>query len=241
MTRRKATRGNCIFCGKDYTRWGMTRHLKSCAERARAIKSDAIGPGPRQKIFHLLVEDPWSTDYWLHLEIGGQSTFDQLDRYLRYIWLECCGHLSHFLINGIFYDREIDLEWAVGESESMDTKIAAVFEPGTEAEYEYDFGTTTDLRITALAARSGNWAGNPIRLLARNNTPIMKCMVCRKPADWICSGCLWEGNNCFLCGQHVDQHTHESQYIYDDVMILPAVNSPRIGMCAYCGPADPPY
>ena len=100
MTRRKPTRGNCIFCGKDYTRWGMTRHLKSCAERASAIESDAMGPGPRQKIFHLLVDDPWSTDYWLHLEIAGQSTFDQLDQYLRFIWLECCGHLSHFLITG---------------------------------------------------------------------------------------------------------------------------------------------
>ena len=235
MPRRKATRGNCAFCGKDYTRWGMTRHLQTCAKRARVLESDATGPGQLQEIFLLLVEDPWSTDYWLHLETAGNATFDQLDQYLRIIWLECCGHLSHFLINGIFYDREIEIDWAVGETESMFTPIAEAFEPGIKADYEYDFGTTTDLSITALAVRSGTWTGKPIRMLARNNTPTMKCMVCRKQADWICSGCLWDGTNCFLCAQHVNRHMHE------DAMVLPAVNSPRIGMCGYEGPADPPY
>ncbi len=63
----------------------MTRHLQTCAERASAIESDATGPGQQQKIFHLLVEDVWISDYWLHLEIAGQATLDQLDQYLRVI------------------------------------------------------------------------------------------------------------------------------------------------------------
>jgi len=235
MSPRRATRGSCEFCGKDYTRWGMTRHLQTCAARGSAIESDAAGPGQRQEIFHLLIEDVWTSDYWLHLEIAGQATLDQLDQYLRVIWLECCGHLSHFFINGIYYEREIEIEWAIGETESMSTQVADVFEEETGVEYEYDFGTTTELLISVLAVRPGNWTGKPIRMLGRNKTPTMKCMVCRKEADWICAGCLWEDRNCFLCGQHVNEHSHE------DAMVLPAVNSPRIGMCAYEGPADPPY
>ena len=235
MPRRKATRGNCIYCGKDYTRWGMTSHLGKCTERASAIEFYDAGAEQLQKIVHLLVEDLWSTDYWLHLEIAGNATLDQLDQYLRVTWLECCGHLSHFLINGTFYDREIDIERAVEESESMFTQIAEAFRQGTVAGHEYGFWATTHLRITPLAVRSGNWVGKPIRMLARNNTPTMKCMVCHKQADWICAECLSEDRNCFLCGQHVEQHSHE------DAMVLPAVNSPRIGMCDYYGPAEPPY
>ena len=235
MARRRATRGNCQFCGKDYTRWGMSRHLKTCAERAGAIESDAMGSGKRQKIFHLLIEDVWSSDYWLHLEIAGQATLDQLDIYLRAIWLECCGHLSHFLINGIYYEREIEIEWAIGETRRMSTQIASAFELETQAEYKYDFGTPTELLISALAVRSGIWTGQPIRILARNNAPTMKCTACHKQADWVCTECLWDDRPFFFCDRHSNEHSHE------DEMYLPVVNSPRIGMCGYEGPAEPPY
>lgn len=235
MARRRATRGNCQFSGKAYTRWGMTRHLETCAERTSAIESDAKGSGKRQKIFHLLIEDVWTSDYWLHLEIAGQATLNQLDLYLRAIWLECCGHLSHFLINEIYYDRETEIEWAIGETRRMSTQIAAAFELETQAEYKYDFGTPSKLLISALAVRSGNWAGNPIRMLARNNSPSMKCTACSKKAEWICIECLYENRPCLVCNRHVNEHSH------DDDMILPVVNSPRIGMCGYEGPAEPPY
>ncbi|MDE0076966.1 MAG: hypothetical protein OXO50_05565 [Caldilineaceae bacterium] len=235
MARRRATRGNCQFCGKAYTRWGMTRHLETCAERASAIESDAKRSGKRQEIFHLLIEDVWTSDYWLHLEIAGQATLDQLDLYLRAIWLECCGHLSHFLINGIYYDKEMEIEWAIGETRRMSTQITAAFELETEAEYKYDFGTPTELLISALAMRSGIWTGKPIRMLARNNTPTMNCTACSKKAEWICIECLYENRPCLVCDRHVNEHSHV------DDMILPVVNSPRIGMCGYEGPAEPPY
>ncbi len=235
MPRRRATRGNCSFCGKDYTRWGMTRHLQTCAERRNAIDSADAGPGRQQRILHLLVEDAWSSDYWLHLEVAGRAALDELDSYLRFIWLECCGHLSHFSVDEIFYVKESELPYAFYESEPMSAQIASVFGPETKAEYLYDYGTSSELLITVAAARTGIWEGKPVRLLSRNETPIMECMVCRKQADWLCLDCLYEDGNCFLCVQHADQNVH------DDEMILPAVNSPRIGMCGYEGPAEPPY
>lgn len=235
MPRKKATRGNCVYCGKEYTRWGMTRHLQTCAVRAGTFETDAKRPGRAQEICHLLVEDVWYSNYWLHLEISGRATLDELDEYLRVIWLECCSHLSQFLINEIYYEREPQEEWSIGETESTNAPIGSVFRPGTIAEYEYDFGTTTELKISAQTVRSGKWGGKPIRLMARNHPPEMRCMVCGQQAEWICAECLWEGKDCFLCVQHLDKHEH------DDEMTLPAVNSPRIGMCAYDGPAEPPY
>jgi len=39
-----------------------------------------------------------------------------------------------------------------------------------------------------------------------------------------------------LCDEHAKTHPHHD---YGDPIEL--VNSPRIGMCGYTGPADPPY
>jgi hypothetical protein len=39
-----------------------------------------------------------------------------------------------------------------------------------------------------------------------------------------------------LCDAHAKVHPHEE---YGDPLAL--VNSPRVGMCGYDGPADPPY
>ncbi len=175
-----------------------------------------MGSGKRQKIFHLLIEDVWSSDYWLHLEIAGQATLDQLDIYLRAIWLECCGHLSHFLINGIYYEREIEIEWAIGETRRMSTQIASAFELETQAEYKYDFGTPTELLISALAVRSGIWTGQPIRILARNNAPTMKCTACHKQADWVCTECLWDDRP-FVTTKPVYRKRANVRLLLDDV------------------------
>jgi hypothetical protein len=42
-------------------------------------------------------------DYWLHLEAPITATLRALDGYLRDLWLECCGHLSIFEIDGRTY------------------------------------------------------------------------------------------------------------------------------------------
>ena len=34
--------------------------------------------------------------YWLHIEIPAKATLEDLDHFLRAVWLECCGHLSSF-------------------------------------------------------------------------------------------------------------------------------------------------
>lgn len=235
MPRRKATRGSCTYCGKEYTRWGMTRHLKTCEKRASAVETEAGTQGKAQEIYHLLVENGWSGDFWLHLEMPGRTTLDDLDQYLRIIWLECCGHLSQFVIDGIHYEREPMEEWAIGETKSTNVHIGSVFRPGTEAEYAYDFGSTTELRISAQAVRSGRWRAKPILLMARNHPLELHCMGCDQKAEWICAECLWESEDWYFCQQHLDEHEHEGE------MALPVVNSPRMGVCGYDGPAEPPY
>lgn len=224
MAKRKQSRGECAFCGREMTKAGMTRHLPACPEYKKAIEQAS---GKTLPIFHLRVQDAWLPDYWLHLEMKGTETLAALDRYLRAIWLECCGHLSQFSIDG----------WR-GEEIPMRTPIARVFEPDVELTHIYDFGTSSETLIKTLRVREGPaLTNNPIVLMARNNLPEIPCMECDRPASWLCLECLYELDEPgTLCDEHVKDHPHDT---YGEPM--PIYNSPRVGMCGYDGPALPPY
>lgn len=234
MARAKATRGSCVYCGKEFTRWGMTKHLQSCPRRAEK-SGQGTAAGKAVPIFHLLVQDAYGGDFWLHLEMPGQTTLQALDEYLRAIWLECCGHLSAFEIGGTRYTAMHEDFQAWGNETGMDVAAGTVFQPGLQGSHEYDFGSTTELALEVVAERQGVWQGKPIALMARNAPLDLKCSVCGKAAEWICTECLYEADDWFFCEEHLLEHEHE------DEMTLPVVNSPRMGTCGYEGPTEPPY
>ena len=120
MSGRKQSRGDCVFCGRNLTKSGLSRHLKSCPARQQAIDSapKRTRGGKALQLYHLLVQDAGAPDFWLHLEMPGRAQLEDLDYYLRAIWLECCGHLSQFSVGG----------WR-GEEIPMSRRIDAVFKP----------------------------------------------------------------------------------------------------------------
>lgn len=67
-----------------------------------------------------------------------------------------------------------------------------------------------------------------VRLLARNDAPVWPCTECDEPAVSLCSYCTYEGD-AFFCEAHVEDHK------CGDEAMLPVVNSPRMGVCAYTG------
>jgi len=230
MARRKQTRGKCLFCGQDMTRAGMAKHLAACPKRQEAIQAAEQKSGEsfkEQPLFHLEVRDAWQGNYWLHLEVNGLAQLRHLDAYLRAIWLECCGHLSQFSIGG----------WK-GEAIPMSRRIYQVFEPGVQLEHIYDFGTSSHTMVKFVAMRQGKpLTRHPIFLMARNDPPELPCMECGELASWLCLECVYEEDKSgLLCDQHVAVHPHE-----DYGPPTRVVNSPRLGMCGYNGPAEPPY
>ena len=227
MVRRKQSRGKCAFCAREMTKGGLARHLPACSQRQEAIGAANQKPGKEQRLYHLQVQDAWQGDYWLHLEMKGSATLRDLDQYLRAIWLECCGHLSQFSIGG----------WS-GREIGKNRRVEEVFEPGMELTHIYDFGTSSETLVKAVGVRKGKpLTRHPIALLARNDPPEAYCMECERPAIWLCVECMIELDEPgTLCDEHVEEHPHED---YGEPM--PLVNSPRMGMCGYCGPAEPPY
>jgi hypothetical protein len=205
----------------------LSRHLSSCSARQEAISQANQASGKVQSVYHLQIQDSWQRDFWLHLEMNGSATLHDLDQYLRAIWLECCGHLSQFSVGG----------WS-GHEIPMNKRVEQVFNPGVELTHIYDFGTSSETLVNAVGLRQGQpLTKHPIFLMARNEPPEAECMECDQPAAWLCMECLYELDEPgLLCDQHAKDHPHED---YGEP--VPLVNSPRMGMCGYSGPADPPY
>jgi len=227
MARRKQSRGKCNFCGREMAKGGLSKHLATCPERQTTIEAADKRGGKTQPLYHLQVQDTWSPDFWLHLEVNGTATLTDVDRYLRAIWLECCGHLSQFSVGG----------WS-GNEIPKSRRVAQVFDVGLEVTHIYDFGTSSETLIKAVGVRDGTpLSKHPIYLMARNNPPDATCMECEQPATWLCLECVYELDEPgTLCDKHAQTHPHDN---YGEPM--PLVNSPRVGMCGYTGPAEPPY
>ena len=217
MARPKST-GNCNLCGRSFSKSGISRHLQSCREKERA-NQDCIRPRGdiSERGFHIAVEGLDSPEYWLHLDVSADAPLAVLDRYLREIWLECCGHLSAFYIGG-----------RKRSTRSRD-KLGRVLTPGMQFAHEYDFGDTTELALRVVWEGDVTVDKSGIRLLARNDPPALACNDCGSAAAGICTECVWEGEG-LLCNGCVARHT------CDNEMLLPVVNSPRVGQCGYTGP-----
>jgi len=232
---RQTSKGKCNFCQAEFSKSGMTRHLETCMQRA-VNAPDQVAAGGRQKtqktrVFHLLVEGYYLPIYWMHLEVPAAITLAELDRFLRDIWLECCGHLSAFEIGGVRYSSDADMnEGWVSTGKSMRVSLDKVLSPGQACSYEYDFGSTTELRLKVVSEREieGLWKAKQVKVIARNNPPVVPCDMCGKPATEICSQCMYDSNGS-LCDECAKDHECGEE------MLLPAVNSPRAGVCGYTG------
>lgn len=224
---RKQSKGACTYCGKELAKGAMTKHLGTCKERLAAIAQAEAGKATPEMLFHLRVQDAYRNEFWLDLEMRGSKSLQHLDDYLRAIWLECCGHMSQFSLSGGFAE-------AVGKTR----KVKDVFQLGSTLTHIYDFGTSSETLVKLVSVREGKpTTSKAIALMARNLMPEDKCIECDNPATHLCMECLYEDQTWgTLCDAHTKTHPHDN---YDEP--IPLVNSPRLGMCGYDGPADPPY
>ena len=230
---RTITKGNCYLCGKHLAKSGVVKHLTA----VHAAEGADV-----QRCVLLKVE---AGDYWLYLDMADTASLKSLDGFLRKIWLECCGHLSCF-----YYPRN-NSDWFGNGMQKigMQTKMNT-FYAGDHFLYDYDFGSTTTLKITVMD--TGFFRPrqrNAVRLLARNEDYVFECRDCGQPADFINSVCIYSAENPFICAacaekrrqcveDDEDMEEQDDELRYDVDMLLPIVNSPRMGFCCYEGELD---
>jgi len=217
MAAKSDTKAKCLLCNADFSKTGMTKHLKACLNKQSESQAESQAKSQEKKkpFFHIMVDGLEHPRYWMHLKVAADAKLADLDKFLRDTWLECCGHLS------AFNSPEGELD--------MKKKIKDVVKPGTVLDHEYDFGDTTILRVKVIDLREGVAEKKKIHLLARNDPPEILCNICGKaPAVKVCSQCIWDGQG-WLCKKCVKKHD------CDEEMLLPVVNSPRTGICGYTG------
>jgi hypothetical protein len=208
----------------------MRQHLRSCLEREDG------GAGRPSRLLWLRIQDAHGPLYWLDVEVKAAASLSDLDQFLRDFWLECCGHSSAFDIDRVRYesntgfDEEIDFGGPLGSTahRTMSDRIGDALDIGASGRYEYDFGSTTELKFKVLAERKGRIGSDPLRLLAFNEAPEWKCGVCGEAAALVDSAMPYGFGEAFYC----DEHASEAE---DEFALLPVVNSPRIGVCGYSG------
>ena len=149
MSASNKTKGNCEFCGRKMTSGGLARHLKSCDDRDKAVTyaNENNKKAREQRLYHLYVKNSYNSDFWLHLELNGNALLDDLDDYLRSIWLECCGHMSNFTVGND--------PWGRNEI-SMNQKVYQTLKEDMEVTHVYDFGSSTVTSIKVVNTRWGN-------------------------------------------------------------------------------------
>lgn len=201
--------GTCSLCSHAAARAAMPAHLEECAPSRDSA-------GAPELLVQLLFEGADDPRYWLIIEARGSATLRQVDALLRRTWLECCGHMSAF---------------RVGRAElSKSGPIQSVLRPGVLFEHDYDFGSTTTLRATALGGREGVRVRSPARILARNTPIAWTCSECPAPAALVCPFCSAEEAAVF-CEGHARTHRCEGERQF-----LAVVDSPRMGVCGYGAP-----
>ena len=228
------SKGVCRFCNKSFAKSGISRHLAACKARksvyAQPESGKKAGGARTGRLFHLQAADAYGPLYWMHFEIPASATLGQLDRFLRDIWLECCGHLSMFKIGQQAYSISPMIEYG---DRNMRDRLDKVLNPGIEFAHEYDFGTTTYLTLRVVAEREGLiGTKGEVSIMARNDPPEIMCESCGKSAaTQVCAQCIYY-DRAWYCDECAPGHECGLD------MMLPVVNSPRVGMCGYTGDAQ---
>lgn len=230
------TKGFCKYCGKEYTRSGMLRHLGVCKNRKNELAKET---GKRRcRYFQIIISGKYLKDYWLIIETSENTTLKELDKFIREIWVECCGHLSAFTIHGIQYESypNTDRFWGP-PSKNMNYRLKDVVDVGDNIFYEYDFGSITELIVNIHSVREGEKRNSEIVILSRNNPPKIICSNCEQnDAKWVDPQDYYEGVP-FWCDQCLREEygDDENDGYYGPEFLLPICNSPRMGVCGYEG------
>ncbi len=191
--------GNCYICGKTAGKTAIKNHV---------LKDHNDGNEP---CYLIKAEGAYNKDYWLFFTVPLDVSLSTVDKFLREIWCECCGHMSAFRMGG----REF------GKARKLSTLTV-----GDTLLYEYDFGSTTEIVLTVVSEISREKQKEKVRLLARNIPLEERCDRCGAPATY--TDVIGREALCYGCAEDSDDHG----------MLMLITNSPRSGECGYDGELD---
>ncbi|MGH4137903.1 SEC-C metal-binding domain-containing protein [Clostridium sp.] len=221
-------KGRCYYCNEKLSERTIKRHVKGCKLRKGKLEEDMASSKKTKSQYVLsIVPQYGSKEYCLYIAINIESTLKNLDSFLRNIWLECCGHLSSFIIGDVNYDSSVDKDSEFFyNDETMDFTLRQIISVGDKFRYDYDFGSTTTLKLEVIDEYLTGEKHSEIEILARNEEIQNFCANCNKKARYF----DYEEEE-FFCEDCIDEAA-------DMVGEFEYTNSPRDGVCGYEGDRD---
>ena len=251
MPVRSAIPGTCNICQETVPGNRIRRHLMRCIEACTGLSPsrDVRRKDRRRtslKTAHISVRSR-EQPHWLELGVRCDATLRDLDKFLRSLWLECCGHLSQFKINDVTYSGAVPMpgdKWhfePMYEGEEawrhMGRSVNAAIPVLTRFEHEFDYGTPTELVLEHVAVfgelvqrlvPSQRWHGGKVVILARNHS-LQACLRCRGPAQW----------------KAIPEYDEDEEYyfeydeeLYGDEGVMSANDLDPVTFCDECAPED---
>ena len=234
--------GRCHVCGGTLRADDVRSHAETCfmeAVRSRYTVRDVKERYARSQPLMIWVRSE-EFRHWMMLIVQPTTSLRQLDRFLRDLWLECCGHMSHFAIGGTQYSACVpgpgdplmfDTDLAEPDDQHMVHTVEETVAMGQKFRHEFDYGDTTCLDLECVATlpvpygyvqefinppeAADGYCDDSITIMARNLPP----------------------ERCFTCGAAARSRYYENPYIG----VLPEAGGPIVAppyFCDHCAPAD---
>jgi hypothetical protein len=187
--------------------------MKNCSEMKKKIEELSDRDKKQRHQFIIAIKSKYhKNEYCIYLSIDENLSLLHIDMFLRDVWLECCGHLSSFKIKGKIYQDYL-----------MDTRLKDILTFNEKFEYDYDFGSTTELILEIADIIKVPAGFSQIEIIARNNEVTHYCEICGAEAEYF----NYE-NNQWECKKCIDKNN-------DMIAKFNYCNSPRDGVCCYGG------
>ncbi|NRT34983.1 SEC-C metal-binding domain-containing protein [Clostridium beijerinckii] len=171
--------GRCYYCNKELTERTIKRHAKSCSVMKKSIEEKMNQAKEVREQFIISMKDKYNPSlYCIYVSIDAKLQLQHLDKFIRDIWVECCGHLSAFHIDEEIYHDNSD------EQYEMNFYLKDVLNINKKFEYEYDFGSTTYLTLEVVDIIQVPSEFSQVEVIARNNPEEGK--LNNSPRDGVC-------------------------------------------------------
>lgn len=175
--------GKCYYCGKELTERTIKRHMKNCSEMKKIIEDKIQNAKEVRDQFLISIKDKKNPGkYCIYISIDADLQLEHLDKFIRDIWIECCGHSSAFYIDKKEYSSNSDGQLKIN------IYLKDLLNVNQKFEYKYDFDLTTCLVLEVVEMIEISEDFNQIEIIARNNE---EAGFCNSPRDGICK---YEGN-----------------------------------------------
>jgi len=193
-----ATKTNCQFCNNKF-------NLKKLIEHENCIIEHCQGKSGYLLFFNAI--GITNKDYYMYVIVGSNTKFSNINKFLKDIWCDCCGHTSIFKNCQTGYKIQTN-------------RLLSEFDEDDEFVYEYDAGDTTTI-FFRIVKKIKNNNDNKFSIIIRNEQPIIKCKKCKDNSNYyVCGDPI-----CSKCIEKIDEDEKECK--------LEIVNSPRSGQCGY--------